>query len=364
MAMANSNPTPDERKAFRLLREKRVRISEQHKSLPKVYLDSNFWSYFSDIERGVAVENSKAVEIYDYLRGTVSHGKAICPVSDLVMMELLQKSDATDLDATLRVMDHLSGGVAFLESDQREELECAAWAANFFRKDFFFDPASTIFTIPFFIFGERIPKNLSIELYEALIAYADQVSFHDFSKSIPKGVDFSENQEKIYARISELNTDNTPSSMSFGSILNDEMIGVIDLLFDTVYKYAIDEFEKVNNMRAPEGFDESEDSKDAIVKAIYYSIKTNHPASSSLGSVLIRAHLHAQIRSYRAMPLSNNEMFDIEHAALAMVYCDAFLSDRGNVGRSALAKAEFPKTIKCSPASIKTGLAAIQSIIK
>jgi hypothetical protein len=83
----------------------------------KIYLDTNYWVNFRRADAGLG--SPQMVELLGLLRHLVASGRAICPLSDSSLIELLQQTDLASRRATALLMDTLSVGVSLIDSHTR-----------------------------------------------------------------------------------------------------------------------------------------------------------------------------------------------------------------------------------------------------
>ena len=77
-----------------------------------VYLDTKYWV---DIRKAVLNDdkNNVLIKLYNILKQKVAERKLVCPLSTEIVSELFRQSDVNTLNATIDIMDSLSGGVAY-----------------------------------------------------------------------------------------------------------------------------------------------------------------------------------------------------------------------------------------------------------
>lgn len=359
--MTDLKPTEHEEAAFLEMRRLRALTSVEANSAKRIYIDTNFWSWFSDIERGNFNGPTTCIELYNALREGVASEHIICPISDLMLYELFQKSDASDVSQTLSIMDALSRKTAFLEADQRGELEFATWAAWLFESATDFQPTDMLFTKPFFALGERVPRGQNPDFYKFFISRVAEFSFSEVFGRTPHQNFKTLREPRLWEELNKQAWENTPQEMRLEIILDAEIRGIVEANFEVARKYLIERLER-DGEKAPPGFQDSKECWNLCLNTLMASITKKHSASNALGSLLLSAHLHAQIRATRKQPLTPNDFFDIQHASIAMIHCDAFLTDRGNMSRCQVAARQLGINLSCEPASARNAVKTISAL--
>ncbi len=88
----------------------------------KIYLDTCYWVYLRDATIGRA-KCPEHTETLGLIRDLVTSGKAICPISDAIFIELMQQTDIVTRTATAKLIDELSLGVALMNEQNRVRAE-------------------------------------------------------------------------------------------------------------------------------------------------------------------------------------------------------------------------------------------------
>lgn len=87
-----------------------------------LYLDTRYWVFLRDAALGRA-QKPEHVAILRAVRDRVATGVAICPVSDVAVLELTTQADDETRAATGELWDELSQGIALQTEQDRIRIE-------------------------------------------------------------------------------------------------------------------------------------------------------------------------------------------------------------------------------------------------
>lgn len=106
-------------------RHVRSRLLEQGRSIAgrkRLYLDKCFWVRMRDEDLGLQ-RSASGKALLEALRSEVRSRALICPITDVLFLELLNQSDLKTRRATAQLIDELSCGVSLIPEQERFELE-------------------------------------------------------------------------------------------------------------------------------------------------------------------------------------------------------------------------------------------------
>lgn len=139
---------------YRLLREQ---AAETVRGRRRLYLDTRYWVFIRDAALGRA-KKPEHEAILKVLQDRVTSGVAICPVSDVAVMEMTAQTDDVTRTATAKLWDELSLGIALQTEPERVRTEFE----QFFRyprvEDVPRPLSDLVWTRPCFVFGEALPS--------------------------------------------------------------------------------------------------------------------------------------------------------------------------------------------------------------
>jgi hypothetical protein len=106
------------------VRRRRIELGKSIDGKIRVYLDKRYWIVARDVEMGRRTDED-SIALLTELRRLVKSGRALCPISEVVMIELLKQSDLNTRRCTARLIDELSLGVSLAPEEERVGTELA-----------------------------------------------------------------------------------------------------------------------------------------------------------------------------------------------------------------------------------------------
>ena len=109
------------------IQEKSLEIYNAIKDRKVIYLDLKYWIMIRDcnptVEDIASQISIKITELYQ-------SGKCIFPISEPILLEILKQDDAVSRNATLKLVERLSEGVAIIGDRQRIKTEFSQWVLS------------------------------------------------------------------------------------------------------------------------------------------------------------------------------------------------------------------------------------------
>jgi hypothetical protein len=102
------------------VRTKQLELAATMAERKAVYLDVKFWIILRDVAMG---ERDK--ELLRLLRELVHDGNIFCPISDIIFIELLKKTDLKCRQVVADLIDEMSLGVSLIPFEMRGNTEVA-----------------------------------------------------------------------------------------------------------------------------------------------------------------------------------------------------------------------------------------------
>jgi len=163
----------------------------------------------------------------------------------------------------------------------------------------------------------------------------------DIDWNNPSDVDFDNAVATINAGIES----NAHKLRSFEQAYAMEVRGMVDVACEAIPDI-------IAEMARREGIliDHSVAERNAMVKkwnALIAESLIKGKTRRELGTMNVSATLHASVRWNKGQKLRANDLPDFEHAAAALVYCDAFLTDRRLADRLTQSHVALDKLYEC-----------------
>ena len=296
----------------------------------RVYLDKCFWIYLRAVRMN-APSKPGASDLLASLVAGVSAGRLICPISDALFIELMKQSDLATRSATAALIDELSCGVAL----SPESTRVASEVAHLFHAsvgDSVHPLEHLVWTKVSYIQGVQHPVATAFQEDEQLVI---QKAFFDHLWEIPLStmvgtIGSAWPLDSQFADLADrLNRDNTAHAAtmkSFAQVYRDEINGVLELAAPT----AADVLHDMAKKALGPSVQPSSGERETTIKHCFGLLRAavRKPAGKrALRTLHVGAVLHAALRWNRTQKLVANDLFDFHHAAGALGYCDAFLTD-------------------------------------
>jgi hypothetical protein len=126
-------------------------------TLTRIYLDTKYWLFVRDAYAGRPRAETHR-RLYEILRQLVASGRAICPVTDIVLYEVFHQNDFNTRMMTATVIDELSAGIALEETAQRVRIEILHFLRSLRRSaDALHTLSDWVWTQAAFVTGEVCP---------------------------------------------------------------------------------------------------------------------------------------------------------------------------------------------------------------
>jgi hypothetical protein len=303
----------------RHMRKKRLQLGMAVTSVQRIYLDQRFWILLRDVSIGRSQDKTIS-ELLIFLKASVAAGKAICPISESVFIELLKQSDLITRISTAELIDELSLGVTLIPFHERISQElCNSFYEQSGAKDLI-PVEHLVWTKLIHVLGESHPSNMPFSAADQLAiqkAFSDHIwkatlvqMIERLDTPMPK-FDWDELAERLNTGIRE----HQSSIRSYEQAFRAEFEGGLSLFHDVIDKLLYELHER--------GY------KDFGKDLIKLSHKKQFDVfSKSIPTLHIHSSCHAAVRWNQGRNLCGNDLFDFHHAESALAYCSVFLTEK------------------------------------
>lgn len=329
----NSTEGEDLRSGFLVedyVRDLRIKLGESVIKRERVYLDKRYWILFRDIELGRS-NNQDTITVLNFLKQGVLEKRLICPISEAVFFELLKQSDSSTRLATASLIDQLSEGVTLAPQHERVATEVAHWAYSLSGHSVY--PLDVLVWLRLsYVLGVLHPQSDQLNWVDQNII---QMYFVDHMWNIPlvKMVEILKssplpdlNYTPIAEDINEGISKHAPEIKSFNQVYRDEFFGALSLAapiaYDVIEALAIKQTGSTT-IPSPEQREQCTNYLFNLMCASISKSETFH----SMRTLHISALCHAAVRWNKGRRLTGNDLYDFQHAAAALAYCNVFLTE-------------------------------------
>ena len=304
-------------------------------SLIKVYLDKRFWILLRDVHIGRST-HPDVCRLLDTLRLFVQKGCLVCPISDSIFLELLKQEDINTRRSTAELIDELSLGVTLVPNQQRTGQELV----GVFTK--FADDGSDFHIVDHlvwsklgYVLGVVHP---SLPSSDPDTERAVQKAFFDIMWDFPlatqidtvgeDGYQKPESFEATANQINELNREHQAEVRDFRRVYIDEFRGVLSLCMHHPRQWIEQQYELKTGLKCLSSPEQISKYENELYTFFGNLVAHRKLAALMLPTLHISALCYSAIRWDKKRNLSANDVYDFQHAAAAIGYCDAFLTEK------------------------------------
>jgi hypothetical protein len=339
---------------YRLLREQ---VAATVRGRRRLYLDTRYWVFIRD----AALGRSKKPEheaILRALQDKVTSGVAICPVSDVTVMEMTAQTDDETRAATAKLWDELSLSVALQTEPERVHTE--------FEQFFSYPRAENVprplndlvWTRPCFVFGETFPflDGLSEEAHDAFQKAAlDEmwaITFAEMGREsaaeLAMSEKFQRTAEGINAEMRQFQHEIPTFERAFLAEISGALDGARDMLTAAVLRQFIRQGTSLDGVTKEQVQHMQGVMKTGLTNA--FRLRRDLMAKR-LPTVYLHAVSHAAIRSDVKRKFNGNFLRDIHHGTAGVGYHDAVFTERPLTVLLTAGNVSADKTFACKVVS-------------
>lgn len=266
------------------------------------------------------------------MRG-VRQNRFVCPISDVLFLELLKQADPQTRLATAELIDELSCGVTLISHQERVATEIAHFL--------YAQSGNTVHDLELlswskvsYILGVQHSVMAAFPVEEQLVM---QKAFFDhmWEISLSKMAEILSNAlfpDAMYsgdfaASLNESNTRHAMEMRSFEQVYKDEIYGVLEI----AVPIARDVLEGMFLKSTGQAIEHSANVQESEIQAIYNLLcaaVSKQSVRRALRTLHISALLHTAVRWNRTQKIVANDLYDFHHAEAALGYCDMFFTDK------------------------------------
>ncbi|MEM6505080.1 MAG: hypothetical protein AAF711_06410 [Planctomycetota bacterium] len=314
------------------VRARHIHLAESLTDKVKIYLDTKYWILFRDVTLGREQDQS-LVDLLRVIRDAVLSGQVICPISQDSFSECFVQDDAATLKATVQLMDQLSLGICLTEFNTRINAELWHFMIEKAKgKDAVIERRMLMWTKAGYVLGyvepesEIFSKDQSNAVKKAIFDQLWEATFLDIFDGIGSCPDWKVKPNAIDS-MNEGKFASNGDFSSFKELFMIELAGGLELLqeplSEILFQMYLSEYGKNTD---PNCKPEPEAGKQAA-NIIYHAFRLNK-ISDELPTLRTHIALHAALRWDRQRKYKPNDLYDLRHAAMALPYCDVFLTEK------------------------------------
>jgi hypothetical protein len=299
-----------------------------------IYLDLCFWIRLRDASR--SGQSQDAVRMLGTLRNMVKHGEVFCPISVSTFLELFKQSDPGSRLATAQLIDELSLGVTLVPFELRVGTEIAHYVHSSKPDANLYPLRQLAWSKLSYVMGFVHPQNMA---FDSATNLALQKAFFDHMWDNVTLVEMCAHLGEKFVHSDPLHFRSTAANLneqiaihaadlrSFKKTYRDEIIGVLDLFAGTLAQILAPMLPSEAGPLPPEGSAERASVDRHCLSFLVAALETAR-GRRVIRSLHVKTLLHAAVRWNKGQALKPNDLFDFDHAAAAIAYCDAFFTER------------------------------------
>lgn len=292
-----------------------------------IYLDLRFWINLRDANKS---QKAKYIRLLNTLKKGVSKGIILCPISESIFLELLKQDDVSTRYKTAELIDDLSLGITLENEHCRIQYEISSCFSRLGKFPTSIVPNyQRVWTKAAYVLGETHPAHARFEKEDEL---AIQKAFFDHMWELPltKLISTIKTEVDTNADIGNI-LDNGKFAhaneiKSYQQAFKNEARGMADIC-DGFALEAIRDSAIIQGVMYEKPSAESERELRNNCKHLLAHLLEKKEVRKDLKTLHILISLHATHRWNRDQRFKNNDLYDFNHAAAALGYCDAFLTE-------------------------------------
>jgi hypothetical protein len=298
-----------------------------------IYLDVRYWLL---LRNALLVNDNETPigKLIGQLRDAVTSGKAFCPISESVFLELMKQSDQSSRLRTAKLIDELSLGVSLLSQRERVGTELAHFLYSSQNGAEIHPLRHLVWTKLPYVLGFLHPMETAIDPPNLLAiqkAFFDKMWTIDLTKMIERlgsgPLPLDPRLDHIADKLNAGNAEHAGEIKSFQQALINEFSGVADLCADTATDIMVKIAVKQGHAAPDRNSAEWKRTRQICANLVFHGLQAKPGLRHKLPTLYIEACLHAATRWDKKRKLVGNDIYDFNHASAAVAHCEAFLTE-------------------------------------
>lgn len=315
-------------------RNRQIELAKSLKGRRAIYLDLKFWIGIRDAQATGNTDHPYR-PLLASLREVVANGRAFCPISDSCFLEVFKQSDETTRQGTVALIDELSLGVSITTSDLRVGTEIAHLLHAAIGPEQVYPLDDLVWTKLSCVLGYKSPRSRMFDehtnrvIEKAFFDHMWTISMAEIEKCIGNAI-ITKNpvrHERLARSLNQSIAEHAPGIKSFNQVYEHELVGVMDLYAARAADILCDMTPPSMGPRPAKHTNEYKAIEQRCLSFLVNTMGTDR-GRATLRTLHIQTSLHAAVRWNKGQKFKANDFFDIQHAAAAVGYCDAFFTER------------------------------------
>jgi len=314
----------------RYVRNRRIELGKNVTQRKLIYLDTRYWIILRDVLLRRRTDDS-GVRLLNSLRLKARQEKVICPISASVFIKLLKQQDLQTRRKTAELIDELSLGITLADEEERIKTELAHLIYSNFGRDSIYPLKWLIWSKLSYVFG--VVHLTNIEIGSEKLIFQKVVFDHMWDCTLAEMIDTLGDEQPpesdfkaLASMLNEGNADNAGEIQNFRQAYTIEIEGCLSLFIPDALKILEDMFERRTGNVIKDFSIEREEHEFQLL-SFFCKLSGKNKLPTLLPTLHIIALCHASLRWDKNRKFKRNDFYDFYHAAAAVAYCDAFLTE-------------------------------------
>ncbi len=311
---------------------RRIELGKSLVGKTKIYLDKRYWIFIRDVVLGRRTDKT-SIELLEQLKRLVQAGSALCPISDVLFVELLKQEDAHTRRETAKLMDELSLGVTLATEDERTGIELGHFFKSVSQSESV-DPLDwQVWMKMPFVLGMQYPSGTPFDPQTELViqkAFFDDMweislvrMLDSFGDAVPPSkVDF----DAIAERLTRESRAHAHENRTFKDFYESELVGSLSLYIAQATNFVEQIYERDTGSEPLQSEPERKQREQLIMHFFVNAFKAGN-LTKQLPGFHVHALCYAAVRWDKQRKFDGNDLMDFHHAVAALGYCDLFFTE-------------------------------------
>jgi hypothetical protein len=313
------------------VRRLRLVLAESVAERSAVYLDTRYWIFLRDAVLKCPQQPAH-LELLSLLRDRVAAGRVFCPLSAATFLELLKQTIPESRRVTAELVDELSLGVALCDEYERMTTEIVYLLSNGTAGDRLPPIQSTVWVRLPYVLGAYYPSDTPFGAEDELVmqkAFTDHLwdrSLTDIVMTLDGSVP-PDGYEAIAQRLNASSATHADEVGTFEQTYRAEIGGTLEL-FAKLSTDLIEAKVKAGLGNSVDLSGTTRTDREKTAHMVLVNVARAGKGVVAFPTLHAQAKCHAAIRRDKRRTLNGNDLVDFHHVIGAVVYCDAFLTER------------------------------------
>lgn len=315
-------------------RNRQIELATNLQGRRSIYLDLKFWIGMRDAQAAGRTPHQYSALLAS-LRKAVANRRAFCPISDSCFLEVFKQSDADTRQRTATLIDELSLGVTIIPFDLRVGTEIAHLLHTATTPEKVYPLDRLVWTKLSYVLGYHGPSFAKFDedtgraMEKALFDHMWAIPLAEMDRLIGDAAlaTDADHHERLARTLNQDIAKHASEMKSFKQVYEHELVGVMSLYAGRAADILCDMAPPSLGPRPAKHTDEYKTIERHCLDLLVGAMNSDQ-GKATLRTLHIETSIHAAVRWNKGQKFKANDFFDLQHAAAAVGYCDAFFTER------------------------------------